>query len=30
MFVNPSYQEGLPTTVVEALLAKCVVVATNV
>ncbi len=30
IFVNPSYQEGLPTTVVEALLAKCVVVATNV
>lgn len=30
IFVNPSYQEGLPTTVIEALLAKCIVVATNV
>lgn len=30
VFVNPSYQEGLPTTVVEALLAKCIVVATDV
>jgi glycosyltransferase involved in cell wall biosynthesis len=30
IFVNPSYQEGLPTTVVEALLAKCIVVATDV
>lgn len=30
IFVNPSYQEWLPTTVVEALLAKCVVVATDV
>lgn len=28
--VNPSYQEGLPTTVVEAILAQCVVVATDV
>lgn len=30
IFVNPSYQEWLPTTVVEALMAKCVVVATDV
>lgn len=30
VFVNPSHQEWLPTTVVEALLAKCVVVATDV
>lgn len=30
IFVNPSYQEWLPTTVVEALLAWCVVVATDV
>lgn len=30
IFVNPSYQEGLPTTVIEALLAHCVVVATDV
>lgn len=30
IFVNPSYQEGLPTAVVEALLAQCVVVATDV
>lgn len=30
IFVNPSYQEWLPTTVVEALLAKCIVVATDV
>ncbi len=30
IFVNPSYQEGLPTTVIEALLAECVVVATDV
>lgn len=30
VFVNPSYQEWLPTTVVEALLAQCIVVATDV
>jgi glycosyltransferase, family 1 len=30
IFVNPSLQEGLPTTVIEALLAKCIVVATDV
>ena len=30
IFVNPSYQEWLPTTVVEALIAGCVVVATDV
>lgn len=30
IFVNPSYQEWVPTTVVEALLAKCIVVATDV
>lgn len=30
IFVNPSYQEWLPTTVVEALLAKCIVIATDV
>lgn len=30
IFVNPSYQEWLPTTVVEALIAWCVVVATDV
>lgn len=30
IFVNPSHQEWLPTTVVEALIAGCVVVATNV
>ena len=30
IFVNPSHQEGLPTTVVEALLAQCIVVATDV
>ena len=30
IFVNPSYQEGLPTTVIEGLLSKCVVVATDV
>ncbi|HKL44512.1 MAG TPA: glycosyltransferase family 4 protein [Candidatus Absconditabacterales bacterium] len=28
--VNPSYQEGLPTSVLEGLLAQCVVVATDV
>ena len=30
IFVNPSYQEWLPTTVVEALISGCVVVATDV
>ena len=30
VFINPSYQEGLPTTVVEALLAQSIVVATEV
>lgn len=30
IFVNPSLQEGLPTTVVEALLSGCVVIATDV
>lgn len=30
IFVNPSHQEWLPTTVVEALIAWCVVVATDV
>ncbi len=30
ILVNPSYQEWLPTTVLEWLLSKCVVVATNV
>ena len=30
IFVNPSHQEWLPTTVVEALIAGCVVVATDV
>ena len=30
IFVNPSLQEGLPTTVIEALLAQCIVVATDV
>lgn len=30
IFVNPSYSEGLPTTVLEAGLMKCAVVATNV
>ena len=30
IFVNPSHQEWLPTTVVEALIAKCIVVATDV
>ena len=30
VFINPSYQEGLPTTVVEALLAQSIVVATDV
>lgn len=30
IFVNPSHQEWLPTTVVEAILAQCIVVATDV
>lgn len=30
IFVNPSFQEWLPTTVLEALLAKCRVIATDV
>lgn len=30
IFVNPSHQEGLATTVVEALMARCIVVATDV
>lgn len=30
IFINPSLQEWLPTTVVEALLSKCLVVATDV
>jgi len=30
IFINPSLQEGLPTTVIESLLAKCIVVATDV
>lgn len=30
IIINPSYQEGLPTCVLEGLLAKCVVVATDV
>lgn len=30
IFVNPSYQEWVPTTVIEALMAKCIVVATDV
>ncbi|MDO4713487.1 MAG: glycosyltransferase [bacterium] len=30
LFVNPSFQEGLPTTVIEALLAENIVVATEV
>lgn len=30
IFVNPSHQEWLPTTVVEALIASCIVVATDV
>ncbi|HRX64254.1 MAG TPA: glycosyltransferase family 4 protein [Candidatus Absconditabacterales bacterium] len=30
ILVNPSYQEGLPTSVLEGLLAQCVVVATDV
>ncbi|RKW24179.1 glycosyltransferase, partial [Candidatus Gracilibacteria bacterium] len=30
IFVNPSLQEGLPTTVIEALFAQCITVASNV
>lgn len=30
MLVNPSFREGLPTSVLEGLLAKCVVIATDV
>ena len=30
VFVNPSLQEGLPTTVIEALFAQCITVATHV
>ena len=30
IFVNPSFQEGLPTTVIEALFAQCITVATGV
>ena len=30
IFVNPSFQEGLPTTVIEALFAQCITVASNV
>jgi len=30
VFVNPSLQEGLPTTVIEALFAQCITVATDV
>jgi len=30
VFVNPSSQEGLPTTVIEALFAQCITVATDV
>lgn len=30
IFVNPSYSEGLPTTVLEAALMKCAIVATDV
>lgn len=30
IFVNPSYSEGLPTSILEAGLMKCAVVATNV
>lgn len=30
IFVNPSYMEGFPTSVLEALLSECVVVATDV
>lgn len=30
IFVNPSFQEGLPTTVMEALMAGCHVIATDV
>ncbi len=30
IFVNPSYSEGLPTSVIEAALCKCAIIATNV
>ena len=30
ILINPSHQEGLPTTVLEGLLSRCVVVATDV
>jgi glycosyltransferase involved in cell wall biosynthesis len=30
ILINPSFREGLPTTVLEGLLAKCVVIATDV
>ena len=30
IFINPSLQEGLPTTVIEALFAQCITVASNV
>jgi len=30
ILINPSYQEGLPTTVIEGLLTKSVVIATDV
>ena len=30
IFINPSYSEGLPTTVLEAGLMKCATIATNV
>ena len=30
VFVNPSLQEGLPTTVIESLFAQCITVATDV
>ena len=30
IFINPSLQEGLPTTVIEALFAQCITVATDV
>ena len=30
IFVNPSYQEWVPTAIIEALMAKCIVVATDV
>ena len=30
IFINPSYQEGVPTTVIEALMTQCIVIATDV